>query len=78
MTERDGNGIGIGNSGHLGVFGKNSTFIQKTRHPSGKESEEYSGEGVTCHKCGKQFGKLENLEAHHLSKHAGIILNLNY
>ncbi|XP_023756624.1 uncharacterized protein LOC111905182 [Lactuca sativa] len=70
MTERDGNGIGIGNSGHLGVFGKNSTFIQKTRHPSGKESEEYSGEGVTCHKCGKQFGKLENLEAHHLSKHA--------
>ncbi|KAK9074201.1 hypothetical protein SSX86_006798 [Deinandra increscens subsp. villosa] len=25
---------------------------------------------VTCHKCGKQFGKWENLEAHHLSKHA--------
>ncbi|KAF5773852.1 putative transcription factor C2H2 family [Helianthus annuus] len=25
---------------------------------------------VTCHKCGKQFGKWENLEDHHLSKHA--------
>ncbi|KAK1418053.1 hypothetical protein QVD17_27190 [Tagetes erecta] len=25
---------------------------------------------VTCHKCGKQFGKWENLEAHHLSQHA--------
>lgn len=29
---------------------------------------------VTCHKCGKQFGKLENLEAHHLSMHAGKFL----
>lgn len=27
---------------------------------------------VTCHKCGEKFGKWEGLEAHHLSKHAGI------
>ncbi|XP_074581276.1 uncharacterized protein LOC141837801 isoform X2 [Curcuma longa] len=26
--------------------------------------------GLTCHKCGEQFGKLEDLESHHLSKHA--------
>ncbi|KAJ0974800.1 hypothetical protein J5N97_016765 [Dioscorea zingiberensis] len=25
---------------------------------------------VNCHKCGESFGKLEALEAHHLSKHA--------
>ena len=27
--------------------------------------------GLSCHRCGEQFGKWEALEAHHLSKHAG-------
>uniref|UniRef100_A0A0A9FB50 C2H2-type domain-containing protein n=1 Tax=Arundo donax TaxID=35708 RepID=A0A0A9FB50_ARUDO len=26
--------------------------------------------GLSCHRCGEQFGKWEALEAHHLSKHA--------
>ncbi|GJS51025.1 zinc finger, C2H2 [Tanacetum coccineum] len=56
---------GIANGG--GVTGKN-VITQKP-----KETESYGSSGggsVTCHKCGKQFGKWENLEAHHLSKHA--------
>lgn len=31
-----------------------------------------SSNSVTCHKCGELFGKREALEAHHMSKHAGI------
>nr|GEW21203.1 ribonuclease H-like domain-containing protein [Tanacetum cinerariifolium] len=57
---------GTANGG--GVTGKN-VITQKP-----KETESYGsnsgGGAVTCHKCGKQFGKWENLEAHHLSKHA--------
>ncbi|KAF5807405.1 putative transcription factor C2H2 family [Helianthus annuus] len=75
----DGNGGGAaatmqelknGNSGHLGIVGKNNMVLQKGRCSSEKEySDGFSG-GVTCHKCGKQFRRLENLETHHVSKHA--------
>ncbi|KAI3820548.1 hypothetical protein L1987_08096 [Smallanthus sonchifolius] len=65
-----GDGNGIGNSGHLGIVGKNNMVLQKPRRSSEKDSDGCSGGGVTCHKCGKQFRKLENLETHHLSKHA--------
>lgn len=67
------NGIGIGNSAHLGVTGKNSTLSSKANHSSEKDSDAFSGDGVMCHKCGKQFRNTEYLEAHHLSKHAGKI-----
>ncbi|OEL38484.1 hypothetical protein BAE44_0000500 [Dichanthelium oligosanthes] len=30
--------------------------------------------GLSCHRCGEHFGKWEALEAHHLSKHAGLVL----
>lgn len=33
-------------------------------------SEIMATSGVSCHKCGEQFGKWEGLQAHHLSKHA--------
>ncbi|PWA83986.1 Zinc finger, C2H2 [Artemisia annua] len=59
---------GTANGG--GVTGKNGT-TQKPKVTLETESYGSSvGGAVTCHKCGKQFGKWENLEAHHLSKHA--------
>lgn len=73
MEAEDGNGIG--NSGHLGIHGKNNTPPHKHRRSSEKDSDGSSGGGATCHKCGKQFSKLENLESHHLSKHAVTELN---
>ncbi|MFS7940632.1 putative transcription factor C2H2 family [Helianthus anomalus] len=67
-----------GNSGHWGIVGKNNMVLQKGRCSSEKEySDGFSG-GVTCHKCGKQFRRLENLETHHVSKHAGKILVFMY
>ncbi|KAL8243421.1 hypothetical protein R6Q59_009679 [Mikania micrantha] len=70
METRDRNGIG--NSGHLGFIGKNMNNMvsHKARRWSEKDSGGFSGEGVVCHKCVKQFHKQENLEAHHHSKHA--------
>ncbi|KVI02172.1 uncharacterized protein LOC112501080 [Cynara cardunculus var. scolymus] len=63
----DGNGIA--NSGHF--TGKNGIGMpQKPRVSLETESYGSSAGTVTCHKCGKQFGKWENLETHHLSKHA--------
>lgn len=63
---------GIANGG--GVTGKNGA-TQKPKVTLETESYGSSvGGAVTCHKCGKQFGKWENLEAHHLSKHAGNFL----
>ncbi|KAK1407054.1 hypothetical protein QVD17_38665 [Tagetes erecta] len=65
-VEWDGNGIG--NSGHLG---KNNVCLQKSRRSSSeKDSGGFSGGGVTCHKCGRQFKKLVCLEEHYLFKHA--------
>nr|XP_043606501.1 uncharacterized protein LOC122578582 [Erigeron canadensis] len=72
-----GDGNGIGNSGYLGMK-NNSVVIQKGRRSlgngngngNGNDSEGSMGGGVTCHKCGKQFHNWEDLEAHHVSKHA--------
>ncbi|XP_071702198.1 uncharacterized protein [Rutidosis leptorrhynchoides] len=66
----DGNGNGNGNGN-----GKNNVAIQKGRRSSEKDSDGSTGGGVTCHKCGNHFRKLEDLEAHHLSKHAVTELN---
>lgn len=70
FSSNDGNGIA--NSGHF--TGKNGIGIGMPQKGRGSlETESYGSSGggtVTCHKCGKQFGKWENLEAHHLSKHA--------
>ncbi|XP_059283099.1 uncharacterized protein LOC132036738 isoform X2 [Lycium ferocissimum] len=54
--------------GSAGFWGGHS-FPAKTRHSLDNDTNGTSS-GVTCHKCGEQFGKWEDLEAHHLSKHA--------
>ncbi|KAI3673768.1 hypothetical protein L6452_39898 [Arctium lappa] len=59
-----GDGNGIGDSVNLGK----NTVGAKARISS--ETETDGGGGVTCHKCGKVFRNWENLESHHLSKHA--------
>ncbi|KAJ0801755.1 putative transcription factor C2H2 family [Helianthus annuus] len=56
----------VSNSLLLSSDGKNG--VQKPRETESNGSN--GGGAVTCHKCGKQFGKWENLEAHHLWKHA--------
>ncbi|KAI3702925.1 hypothetical protein L6452_28679 [Arctium lappa] len=64
LIGKNGVGIGIGSGNGIGMVQKGRGCL---------EAESYGGCGggtVTCHKCGKQFGKWENLEAHHLSKHA--------
>ncbi|PWA58793.1 zinc finger protein [Artemisia annua] len=70
-TPGPGGGIKGVEMGHLG---KNGNGLVKSRRSLEKEKEKdcggFSGGGVTCHKCGKVFRKWENLEAHHLSKHA--------
>ncbi|KAJ0593501.1 putative transcription factor C2H2 family [Helianthus annuus] len=57
----------VSNSLLLSSDGKNG--VQKPRETESNGSNGGGG-AVTCHKCGKQFGKWENLEAHHLWKHA--------
>ncbi|XP_076895657.1 uncharacterized protein LOC143548352 [Bidens hawaiensis] len=53
------------------ITGKNNIMNpQKGRASMETETHGSPGGAVTCHKCGKQFGKWENLEAHHLWKHA--------
>ncbi|WMV39823.1 hypothetical protein MTR67_033208 [Solanum verrucosum] len=49
--------------------GHTSSFASKTRYSLDNDVNGTSS-GVTCHKCGEQFGKWEALEEHHLSKHA--------
>lgn len=51
-------------------FGGGHSFPCKTTRHS-LDNDVNGTSGVTCHKCGEQFGKWEALEAHHLSKHAG-------
>ncbi|KAM3302417.1 hypothetical protein P3S67_016919 [Capsicum chacoense] len=48
--------------------GHGSFPCKPTRHSLDNDVNGTSG--VTCHKCGEQFGKWEALEEHHLSKHA--------
>ncbi|KAF5814943.1 putative transcription factor C2H2 family [Helianthus annuus] len=61
----------VSNSLLLSSDGKNG--VQKPRGcclETESNGSNGGGGAVTCHKCGKQFGKWENLEAHHLWKHA--------
>ncbi|KAL8195535.1 hypothetical protein R6Q57_025938 [Mikania cordata] len=63
LSSSDGNGIVNSGAGKNGI-------PQKPRGSLETESHGSCAGAVTCHKCGKQFGKWENLEAHHLWKHA--------
>ncbi|XP_062223427.1 uncharacterized protein LOC133922215 [Phragmites australis] len=47
------------------VAGQRASCEETARSGGGKGSG-----GLSCHRCGEQFGKWEALEAHHLSKHA--------
>lgn len=67
LIDGNGNGNENGNVGKNGITPKGRISL---------ETESNGGGGVTCHKCGKQFGKWENLEAHHLSNHAGNFIYL--
>ncbi|OIT03368.1 PREDICTED: uncharacterized protein LOC109225469 [Nicotiana attenuata] len=49
---------------------KEGSFPCKTTRHSLDNDVNGTSSGVTCHKCGEQFGKWEALESHHLSKHA--------
>lgn len=50
--------------------GSANSFPCKTTRHSLDNDVNGTSSGVTCHKCGEQFGKWEALESHHLSKHA--------
>ncbi|KAJ8497577.1 hypothetical protein OPV22_008129 [Ensete ventricosum] len=71
---RDGHGVG-GSSlsssvlGNGGVAVHHAASTPKFSHEADSQAKRHSA-AVTCHKCGEQFGKLEALESHHLSKHA--------
>jgi hypothetical protein len=54
------------NGGRHSVVG-NGALSRVSCHGGGR----HGNGGMICHKCGEQFVKLENLEAHHLAKHAG-------
>jgi hypothetical protein len=58
--EREENGSGVSSSNHA-----------SSRHRASHDAKRGGGGGISCHRCGEQFGKLEALESHHLSKHAG-------
>ncbi|KAI7752479.1 hypothetical protein M8C21_012576 [Ambrosia artemisiifolia] len=58
-----------GNNNIVNSCGKNG-IPHKIRGCLETDANGSTGGAVTCHKCGKQFGKWENLEAHHLWKHA--------
>nr|XP_043629590.1 uncharacterized protein LOC122600877 [Erigeron canadensis] len=76
VTRRMGSSLGNidGNNailnGKNGTPSKNRGSLETEVNGSGGGGGGGGGGAVTCHKCGKQFGKWENLEAHHLSKHA--------
>ncbi|XP_042409515.1 uncharacterized protein LOC121998596 [Zingiber officinale] len=56
-----------------GGGGAHHDAVLEQRFPHEVESTvqaKRASSGLTCHKCGEQFGKLEALESHHLSKHA--------
>ncbi|KAJ9567953.1 hypothetical protein OSB04_003919 [Centaurea solstitialis] len=70
-TMERGDGNGIGNSGKNSNSNNITVQLQKGRTSLSSELESDSGGGgVACHKCGKQFRNWENLESHHLAKHA--------
>lgn len=62
----EGSGFGGSTNGH-GI--RPSTRVSLDADSNGSST-------VTCHKCGEQFSKWEAAEAHHLSKHAGMIFVL--
>lgn len=65
LTEREGTRFG-------GVSNlRSGNGVSSEARPTVETDDNGSSSSVTCHKCGEQFGKMEALEAHHLSKHAG-------
>ncbi|KAJ4748405.1 C2H2-like zinc finger protein [Rhynchospora pubera] len=58
--------FGLGENGGRHSVAGNGALSRASCHEGGRSSNG----GMICHKCGEQFVKLENLEAHHLSKHA--------
>lgn len=61
-----------GPGGHHHGFRYNpSPRAAAIRTPSKRTSSHETVAIMRCHKCGKDFGKWESLEAHHLSNHAG-------
>lgn len=66
LTEREGTRFGFVSNlrGGNGIPSEARNTVE-TDHKGFSSS-------VTCPKCGEQFGRMEALEAHHLSKHAGI------
>ncbi|KAL8127244.1 uncharacterized protein LOC141721269 [Apium graveolens] len=64
LAEREGTRFG----GVSNLRGGNG--ISSEARPTVETDDNGSSSSVTCHKCGEQFGKMEALEAHHLSKHA--------
>ncbi|KAF3320589.1 hypothetical protein FCM35_KLT15285 [Carex littledalei] len=60
LSEREENISGISSLNHA-----------SSRHRVSHDAQRGGGGGgMSCHKCGEQFGKWEALESHHLSKHA--------
>lgn len=59
-------GGGGGGARRGGVHSSNRMSLETEMGGNGSSS------AVTCHKCGEQFNKWDDAEAHHLSKHAGI------
>lgn len=60
LCEREENGSGVSSLNHT-----------SSRHRVSHDVQRGGGGGISCHRCGEQFGKWEALESHHLSKHAG-------
>ncbi|PKA46382.1 hypothetical protein AXF42_Ash020273 [Apostasia shenzhenica] len=75
LGEKDALGFGVLNLAPPVMLGNNGAgagtpgFAHRVCSAP-RASLESSAAAVACHRCGEQFGKLEALEAHHLSKHA--------
>ncbi|XP_010928416.1 uncharacterized protein [Elaeis guineensis] len=72
LGDKEGYGFG-GSSLSSAVFANGGGGVHRvsfTPRASHEARSHGSSANITCHKCGEQFGKLEALEAHHLSKHA--------
>lgn len=53
---------------------RKASFLVSERDREGlgfHPNREGTNSSVSCHKCGETFSKLEGVEAHHLTKHAG-------
>ncbi|PKU62732.1 uncharacterized protein LOC110109509 [Dendrobium catenatum] len=69
VGKREGNGFG-GSSLAGSIGGNNGTEIGFHGVSTPRTSVEYASFRLACHKCGEKLLKFDDLEAHHLSKHA--------